>query len=270
MVSRTQSIDQSNKVETRQLVLHALPGIPEVQPGDDVAAIVCAALISAEIQPQPNDIIAIAQKIISKAENRFAYLDDVTPSARAIEVAEEVDKNPHLVELILSESQEISRKRRGVLVVRHKLGFVSANAGIDHSNVPQIEEGRERLLLLPLDPDGSAEKIAQAIEDRFGVSIGIVITDSHGRPHRVGTVGVAIGVARIQAVLDERGKLDREGNVLKYTDVGVADEIAAAAGLLMGASAESTPIIHLRGLNLPFSTDGTSTLFRSIDKDLYR
>ena len=269
-MSRTHGLEQSHKSDARQLLLQALTGIPEVQPGDNLGAIVCEALISAEITPIENDIIAIAQKIISKAENRFKYLDEVTPNECAIEIAEEVDKDPRLVELILSESQEISRKRRGVLVVRHKLGFVSANAGIDHSNVPQIEDGRERLLLLPLDPDGSAEKIAQAIEDRFGVSVGIVITDSHGRPHRIGTVGVAIGVARIQAVLDERGKLDREGNILKYTDVGVADEIAAAAGLLMGASAESTPIIHLRGLNLPFSTDGTSTLFRSIDKDLYR
>ena len=168
-----------------KLQLVALPNIPEVQPGDDVGRVVCDGLASAEITPLPTDIIAIAQKIISKAENRYAYLDEVVPSARALEVAEQVAKDPRLVELILSEADEISRQRPGTLIIRHRLGFVSANAGIDRSNVPQTG-GRERVLLLPLDPDASARAVQHTIQQTYGLTLGVVISDTHGRPHRMG------------------------------------------------------------------------------------
>ena len=252
-----------------KLELTAVPDIPEIQPHDDVGQLICDKLIAADITPQPHDIIAIAQKIISKAEDRYFYLDEVMPSEEALALAAETDKDPRLVELIVREMDEVSRKRQGVLVVRHRLGFVSANAGIDRSNVQQDERG-ERVLLLPVDPDGSAEKIRQTIQQQLGVNVGIIITDSHGRPHRVGTVGVAIGVAGLPAVLDKRGTTDRYGYVLKYTTIGTADEIAAAASLLMGQAAESTPVILLRGLQLPKIEGKASDIYRPKQFDLYR
>ncbi len=238
-------------------------------PGDDVGRLIVDGLISAELTLQPYDILIIAQKIVSKAENRFVFLDEVTPSARAQEVASEVDKDPRLVVLILSESDEISRKRKGVLVVRHKQGFVSANAGIDRSNVPQ-EAGRERVLLLPVDPDGSAGCILATVKTQFDMPLGLIIADTHGRPHRMGTIGVAIGAAGLPTVIDKRGTIDRDGHVLQHTDIGIADEIAAAADMLMGAAAESTPVVVLRGLQLPEADGKAADLFRPKEKDLYR
>lgn len=237
--------------------------------GDDIGQLIVDALISAEITLHPHDILIIAQKIVSKAENRFVFLDDVVPSQTAESLAVEVDKDPRLVELILQESDEVSRKRKGVLVVRHKQGFVSANAGIDRSNVPQVD-GRERVLLLPEDADGSAECIHKTISNHYALPIGIIIADTHGRPHRMGTTGVAIGVAGIPALLDKRGLLDRDGHELKYTDIGMADEIAAAADILLGAAAESTPVVILRGLRLPQAKGKARDLYRPKEKDLYR
>ncbi len=256
-------------MRNRQLELVALEGIPEIRPGDDVGQIICERLVSAEIMPQANDIIIIAQKIISKAEDRFFYLDQVTPSAAALELAQEVDKDPRLVELILSETDEIARKRRGVLIVRHRLGFVSANAGIDRSNVPQ-EDGREKVLLLPLDPDASAAAVHKRIQGQFKLSLGVIISDTHGRPHRLGNCGVAIGVAGMPALLDKRGQADRNGHILQFTDIAIADEIAASADLLMGAAAESTPVIVLRGLQLSAESGSAKDLYRSKELDLFR
>ncbi len=251
------------------LNLIAVPNIPDVQPGDDVAELVVRGLKTAVISLQPHDIITIAQKIVSKAEGRFVRLADVTPSTQALEVARQTDKDPRLVELILQESDEISRMRPGVLVVRHRLGFTSANAGIDRSNVAQTE-GNERVLLLPEDPDASAAHIQAALQEKFGVPLGVVITDSHGRPFRLGTVGVAIGVAGIPALWDRRGEPDLYGFKLEHTDVGVADEIAAAAGLLMGQAAEGTPVVIVRGLHLPAASGKASDLVRAKEMDLYR
>ncbi len=258
-----------------QLTLTALPAVPEVRPGDDVAAAVCAGLEAANIALQPDDIITIAQKIVSKAEDRYFDLMQITPSAAAIDMAEKTGKDARLVELILREatregedSAEISRYRQGVLITRHRLGFVSANSGIDRSNVPQRESG-EWVLLLPQDPDRSARQIRQVILEKTGVAVGVIITDTHGRPHRLGTVGVAIGAAGVPTILDKRGEADRYGYILHATTIGVADEIAAAASLLMGASAESTPIIHLRGLTL--TGDGCAAeQYRPRELDLYR
>ena len=227
-----------------------------------------AALDRAGLTLQDGDVLAVAQKIVSKAEGRLVALAEITPSARAIELGAQVGKDPRLMELILRESDEVSRLRPGVIIVRHRLGFTSANAGIDRSNVGP--DGEERVLLLPQDPDASARRIRETIAAERGADVGVVITDSHGRPFRLGTVGVAIGVAGLPALWDRRGEPDRYGYRLQHTDVGVADEIAAAAGLLMGQAAEGQPAVLLRGLRLP-PTDGRAVdLVRPKEMDLYR
>jgi len=257
-----------NPQSAMTLSLTAVPHIPDVQPGDNAAELILAALAEARMTLQDGDVLAIAQKIISKAEGRLVLLADVVPGPRALEVAAQTDKDPRIVELILRESDEISRLKPGVLVVRHKLGFTSANAGIDRSNVNT--EGDTAVLLLPLDPDASAAAIRQTIQARLGVTVGVVITDSHGRPFRLGTVGVAIGVAGLPALWDRRGEPDRYGYILQHTDVGVADEIAAAAGLLMGQAAEGLPVVLLRGLHLPPADGRATDLVRPKELDLYR
>jgi len=251
------------------LTLKAVPHIPHVRPGDNLAGLILQALAQANIELVDGDILAIAQKIVSKAEGRLVHLVDVQPGERAIAVAAETDKDPRVVEMILQESEEISRRRQGVLIVRHRLGFTSANAGIDRSNVSQ-DGMDETILLLPLDPDRSAAELREAIQQQLGVQIGVVITDSHGRPFRMGTVGVAIGVAGIPALWYRRGEPDLYGYELQHTDIGIADEIAAAAGLLMGQAAEGLPVVLVRGLSLPV-TDGKATdLVRPKEMDLYR
>lgn len=251
------------------LTLTAVPHIPHIQRGDNLAELILQALADAHIALADGDVLAIAQKIVSKAEGRLVRLADVLPSERAREVAAQTDKDPRVVELILQESDEISRMRRGVLIVRHRLGFTSANAGIDRSNVAQSGDD-EWVLLLPRDPDGSAEKLRDEMAARLGVQVGVVITDSHGRPFRLGTVGVAIGVAGIPALWDRRGEPDLYGYQLQHTDVGVADEIAAAAGLLMGQAAEGTPVVLVRGLHLPLAAGKATDLVRPKEFDLYR
>jgi coenzyme F420-0:L-glutamate ligase/coenzyme F420-1:gamma-L-glutamate ligase len=251
------------------LTLTAVPHIPHVQPDDNLAELIFHALAQANITLADGDVLAIAQKIVSKAEGRLVRLAEVQPSAHAVEVAAQTDKDPRVVELILQESEEISRMRRGVLIVRHRLGFTSANAGIDRSNVAQ-DGADETVLLLPRDPDASAAQLRQAIAARLGVQVGVVITDSHGRPFRMGTVGVAIGVAGIPAVWDRRGQPDLYGYQLQHTDIGVADEIAAAVGLLMGQAAEGMPVVLVRGLNLPTTDGKAADLVRPKEMDLYR
>ena len=252
-----------------ELTLTAVAGIPSVQPGDDIAGLVMRSLDETGINLLSGDILVIAQKIISKAEGRLIQLESVTPGERARQVARATDKDPRLVELILGESDEISRLAPGVLIVCHRLGFTSANAGIDRSNVGQDGEN-ETVLLLPCDPDASAQQIRQTIEQHCGVCMGVVISDSHGRPFRLGTVGVAIGVSGLPALWDRRGEADLHGYTLQHTDVGVGDEIAAAAGLLMGQGAEGLPVVLVRGLALPHTAGRATDLIRPKDKDLYR
>ncbi|MBE2199728.1 MAG: coenzyme F420-0:L-glutamate ligase [Anaerolinea sp.] len=254
---------------TTHLTLTAVPHIPHIQPGDDLADIILRALDAAGLSLQDGDMLALAQKIVSKAEGRQVRLADVTPSARAYEIAAQTAKDPRMVELILQESDEISRLRKGVLVVRHKLGFTSANAGIDRSNVGPPGQD-DVALLLPQDPDASAERLRQAILSHCGVAVGVVITDSHGRPFRLGTVGVAIGVAGIPALWDRRGEQDLYGYTLEHTDVGVADEIAAAAGLLLGQASEGQPVVLLRGLQFHAPPGKAADLIRPKELDLYR
>jgi coenzyme F420-0:L-glutamate ligase/coenzyme F420-1:gamma-L-glutamate ligase len=245
-----------------------------VQPGDDVGRLLLDALARAGLTLQDGDVVAVAQKIVSKAEGRLVALADVEPGEYALRLAAQVGNDPRLMELILRESEEVSRLRPGVIIVRHRLGFTSANAGIDRSNVGLDVNvgpgGEERVLLLPVDPDDSARRIREALVAASGAAVGVVITDSHGRPFRLGTVGVAIGVAGLPALWDRRGEADLYGYRLQHTDVGVADEIAAAAGLLMGQAAEGLPAVLLRGLRLPPTPGRAADLIRPKELDLYR
>jgi coenzyme F420-0:L-glutamate ligase / coenzyme F420-1:gamma-L-glutamate ligase len=225
-----------------RLELIAPPGLPPVHAGDDLAALVYEAWRMSG-GPCEGDVLVLAQKIVSKAEGRRVDLATVQPGARARDIATEVQKDPRLVELILAESRRVVRKRPGVLIVEHRSGFVMANAGIDQSNV----EGGEVALLLPLDPDASAARLRDALAQRCGIAPAVVINDSFGRPWRRGSVGVALGCAGFPAVADLRGQTDLFGRVLRVTEVGLADELASAASLLMGQAAEGRPIVVARG-----------------------
>ena len=258
-----------SSVSPRRAEFTGLRTLPEIRPGDDIGRLLLDALSETGITLIDGDILVLASKIISKAEGRLVNLVDVTPGVRAEEVAATTGKDPRLVELILRESEHISRCRPGLLIVRHKLGFTSANAGIDRSNVDQEETG-ETVLLLPEDPDASAAGLRAAIQQQLEVAIGIVLADSHGRPFRLGTLGVAIGVAGLPALWDRRGDLDRQGVALQHTEVGTADEIAAAAGLLMGQASESTPVVHIRGLELPDIDGRAADLIRPRETDVYQ
>lgn len=245
-------------------------GLPEIRPGDDLPSLLIGAISHLGMSLETGDVLAIAQKIVSKAEGRYVYLETVRPGNQAIEVANVTGKDPRLVEMILQESSEISRQARNLLIVRHRLGFVSANAGIDRSNVSQ-EPGRgERVLLLPEEPDNSAALIRERIIKETGVIVAVIITDSHGRPFRLGTVGVAIGVAGFPPLWDRRGERDLYGYQLHYTEVGLADELAAAASLLMGQAAEATPAVIMRGFALPEGEGRATDLVRPREMDLYR
>ncbi len=252
------------------LVLTALSGIPEVQPGDDLPAIVGDGIARAVQSPRAGDVVVIAQKIFSKAEDRFVVLDTVRPSARAQEIAEKTGKDPRIVELILGESHAVLRTRKNVLVVEHRLGMVLASAGIDQSNIGPDRDGRERALLLPVDPDGSCQAMRNGLMKRFGVEIGVIMNDSIGRAWRNGIVGTAIGVAGVPALLDRRGAPDRFGRKLEITMIGVADEIAAAASILMGQADEGTPAVHLRGVPYGRREASVRELIRARDEDLFR
>jgi len=263
------------------LSLIPLQHIPFIRRDDNLADIIVNALQKNNISPEDNDILVFAQKIISKAEGRTVHLTTITPSQRAIELAKRTEKDPRVVELILQESNEILRIRVGAIIVEHRLGFVCANAGIDHSNVnPQktseVSEDFESLaaedwvLLLPENPDKSAEKMRSEIEFQTGKRVGILIIDSHGRAWRNGTVGTAIGVAGLPALEDLRGEPDLFGFKLQITQVGVADELAAAASLVMGQADEGTPVVHVRGFPYPLRDGSLKELIRPKEQDLFR
>ena len=251
--------------------LTSLQHIPLIRHGDDLADIIVSALSENEILLKENDIVVIAQKIVSKAEGRAVNLANVTPSQRAFELGTQTEKDPRLVELILRESNEVIRTRIGTIVVEHKLGFVCANAGIDHSNVAGAgNEEEEWVLLLPSEPDRSANQIRNEIQSRTGKNIGILIIDSHGRAWRNGTIGVAIGIAGLPGLQDLRGEYDLFGFTLRITQVGVADELAAAASLVMGQAAEGTPAVHVRGFPYPLREGSLQELIRPKEQDLFR
>ncbi len=251
------------------VTLAAVPGIPAIGPRDDLAAILIAALAAAAMTPASGDVLVVAQKIVSKAEGRIVDLNAVTPSARARQLAREVDKDPRLVELILRESSEVVAHKPGVLVVAHKLGYVLANAGIDRSNV-EGEADSEPVLLLPVDPDASAAALKARLDTHFGIALGVIVSDSVGRAWRNGITGIALGAAGLPALRDLIGRSDMFGRRLEVTQTGFADEIAAAASLLMGQADEGLPAVLVSGLSWREPESDAKALLRPKDQDLFR
>ena len=256
-------------MNNREVTLRALTGIKLVEPGDDLGAITVEAFATNGVEPRTGDVLVVAQKVVSKAEGRYVEVARVKPSEQAITLAAEVGKDPRFVEIVLGESKRIVRHRPGLLIVEHRLGFVMANAGIDHSNV-STADGVERVLLLPRDPDTSARALRDHIARSCGVLIGVIISDSFGRPWRKGTVGIALGAAGLPAVIDMRGQPDLFGRELLVTETGFADEIAAAAGLLMGQAAEALPMVLVRGLVWSAPEAPAAALIRPAEHDLFR
>jgi len=250
---------------TPALHLIALTGMPTVAAGDHLADLLADALTHTGVQPMPGDVLVIAQKIISKAEGRMVRLDTVTASARARELAAQAHKDPRLVELILSEASEVMRVRPGVIIVRHRLGLVLANAGIDQSNLG-IDAAA---LLLPRDPDASCAALRARLYERTGCELAVVIIDSIGRAWRNGTIGTAIGVSGLPALIDLRGRADLYGRPLHTSELAHADEIAAAASLLMGQADEGRPAVLVRGLAAPTRDGSARELVRAPQLDLF-
>ncbi len=248
--------------------LTALEGLPLVKAGDDLGAMLAEALRRAQIVPADHDILVVAQKLVSKSEGRLVNLADVTPSARACEIASEVRKDPRLVELILGESTEVVRQKPDVLIVAHRLGFVMANAGVDQSNIGR--DGAECALLLPRDADASAARLKEHLDREFAVDVAVVINDSFGRPWRKGVVGVALGAAGLPALIDLTGTADLFGRALRVTEVAIADELAAAASLVMGQANEGRPAVHIRGISLHAAPSPAASLVRPKEMDLFR
>ncbi len=254
-----------------KLTLTPLTGIPLIRPGDNLADIIVAALPGSGITLMDGDILVLAQKIVSKAEGRLVNLATVTPSPAALALSAQTEKDPRLAELILRESNEVLRTRPGTAIVEHRIGFVSANAGIDHSNVAgEGSAAEEWVLLLPEDPDASARAIQTRLLDRTGRMVGVMVIDSHGRAWRLGTVGVAIGLAGVPGLVDLRGQKDLFDYALKITVIGAADELAAAASLVMGQAAEGTPVVHVRGFGYPLRESSIRELLRPRDQDMFR
>lgn len=252
-----------------QLICTTLPGLPMVEPGDDLAAIIARGLGDAAIAPLSGDVLVIAQKIVSKAEGRYVDLSGVTPGPRALELAAITGRDPQIIEVVLSESREVIKAAPGLLVVEHRLGFVMANAGIDQSNIAHEGED-DRVLLLPSDPDGAAEALRAALAARTGVELGIVINDSWGRPWRMGVTGTAIGAAGIPTFLDMRGTQDLFGRPLQATELAIGDELAALGSLLMGQAAEGSPVVHIRGFSHSAAARPASALLRPREMDRFR
>jgi coenzyme F420-0:L-glutamate ligase/coenzyme F420-1:gamma-L-glutamate ligase len=249
----------------KRLELIGIEGIGEIRAGDSVGRLICDACSAQGIELNDHDVLVIAQKIISKAEGRMIHLDRVSPSARARELARELDKEPELVEVILGESRNVIRTGGRALIVETHHGFICANAGVDQSNV-----GLRQVALLPEDPDKSAHEIRRAIASKTGKELAVIISDSFGRAWRLGTVDVAIGVAGMSAIKDERGLDDRYGYRLKAAVAAIADEFAAAAELVMGKR-DGVPAVIVRGYDIEIKEDGSvQELLRPQAEDLFR
>lgn len=254
-----------------KLELSPVANIPLIQPGDDLVEIVLASLSAAPIELVDGDILVLAQKIVSKAENRLVYLPEIQPSEKATILAGQVQKDARFIELVLRESSRVLRTRPGTIIVEHRLGFICANAGIDHSNVRGPYGDPDLwVLLLPENPDESARQIRLGIEKRSGAHIGVLIIDSHGRAWRMGTVGVTIGLSGLPGLVDLRGEEDMFGYRLQVTQVAAADELAAAASLMMGQANERTPLVHVRGFPYPLREGSFKELPRPAHMDLFR
>lgn len=252
-----------------QLTLIALKGIPLVQPGADLSSLIADALTRVGETLVDGDILVVAQKIVSKSENRLVEIATITPSTQAETLAKLVDKDPRVVEVILRESRAVIREKPGVLIVENNLGLIMANAGIDHSNV-ESPGPDEILLLLPLDPDASAEALRRDLNVRYRADVGIVVNDSVGRAWRIGTTGLAIGVAGLPAVVDLRGDKDLFGRELRVSEEAVADELAAAASLLQGQGAEGKPVVLVRGFSSSAEPQPATAALRPANMDMFR
>jgi coenzyme F420-0:L-glutamate ligase/coenzyme F420-1:gamma-L-glutamate ligase len=252
------------------LTLLALEGIGPVAPGEDLAVRILAAAADAGLALADGDVLAVAQKIVSKSEDRYAVLDEVEPSPRAVELGSACGKDPRYVELVLAESRAVLRAAPNVLVVEDRRGLVLANAGVDRSNVEPDARGRERALLLPIDPDASAARLRARIRELARIDVGVLINDSVGRAWRLGTVGTAIGASGLPGLLDLRGTPDLHGRALQITEVGYADELAAAASAVMGQGDEGRPVVVIRGARLARRDGNARELQRPREQDLFR
>ena len=253
------------------LTLTPLPGIPLIRPGDDLADILLTALGAARLALADGDILVLAQKIVSKSEGRLVNLSEVAPSPAAHELATRSEKDPRLCELLLRESRAILRVRPGTVIVEHRLGFVCANAGIDHSNVHGDGGNPEDwVLLLPEDPDHSAAALRSRLETASGKRLGVMIIDSHGRAWRLGITGMCIGLSGLPALVDKRGDPDLFGFRLRITQIAAADELAAAASLVMGQADEGIPVVHARGFPYPLREGSLKELLRPRENDMFR
>jgi coenzyme F420-0:L-glutamate ligase/coenzyme F420-1:gamma-L-glutamate ligase len=253
----------------KRLTLSVVPGIPLLLPGDDLGAIIVMALGRAGLVPDDGDIVVVAQKAVSKTQGRYVDLAAIKPSWHARELAVEVDKDPRLVEVILSESVRVVRKGKGVLIVEHRSGYIMANAGVDQSNVAPAA-GEEPVLLLPIDADAAAETLRSTFAAKYSKRLGVIVSDSFGRPWRRGTVGIALGSAGVPALMDLRGKPDLHGRPLQFTETGFADEVAAAASLLMGQADEGQPAVLVSGFALTDAPIAARALLRPTSEDLFR
>ena len=252
-----------------ELMLRALPGIPIVQPGDDLGLLVREALVRAGLELQRGDVVVVASKLVSRSEGRFVALSSVLPGDEAVAMASRCGKDPRVVEMILSESSAVVRETSAAIIVRHRLGFVCANAGIDFSNARPADANAENwMLLLPTAPDASAESLRKVLaQDCDG--IGVVISDSFGRPFRIGTLGAAIGLAGLPALWDQRGRTDLFGRTLEITVTGLADQVAAAADLVAGQADEGRGVVLVRGLHFEPATSAASQLSRAPEQDVF-
>ena len=260
----------SFKLAISKLEVSALNHVPSIKESDDIAEIILKSMLKDSIELEDNDIVVIAQKIISKAEGCLIDLESITPSSESIKIAEKTAKDPRLVELIIQESKEIIKIEKGLIIVEHRLGHVLANAGIDQSNIDH-KPSKETVLLLPKNPNKSAKKIKEYIENQTGKTIGVIITDSIGRAWRLGTIGHAIGASGVKTIVDLRQKgTDLFGRELQTTVIGLADQIASAAMLIMGESNEGKPIVLVKGIDMPSDSDTVDDLIRPKEEDLFR
>ncbi|MFZ6031330.1 MAG: coenzyme F420-0:L-glutamate ligase [Chloroflexota bacterium] len=252
------------------LTLTPLPGIPLIRHKDDLASLILRSLRQAGLSLQDGDVLVLAQKIVSKAEGRLVDLNTVRPTTAAKDLGQQAEKDPRLVQLILDESNAVLRVRPGTIVVEHRLGFVCASAGIDHSNVQGDQEGEDWVLLLPENPDASAAALRQKLEAATHTRLGVAIIDSHGRAWRLGVVGTAIGLSGLPGIVDRRGAPDLFRRPLRITQVAAADELAAAASLVMGQAAEGRPVVHVRGFPYSLREAALQELLRPREQDMFR
>lgn len=254
---------------SQHLELIALPNFPMVEPGDDLVAMTLASLAELNIELVDGDVLVAAQKIFSKAENCYAYLNEIEPSAEALALAPQIEKDPRITQLILDESVEVVAQRPGAVIVEHRLGYVHANAGIDQSNITS-DDNNPRVLLLPEDSDRSATQYRDGIKAKTGATVCVIINDSAGRAWRNGTLGYTIGSAGFEPVVDMVGEKDLFDRVMEVTEVAVADELAAAASFLMGQASEGAPVVLVRGAKLRYADADSKKLIRQKSQDLFR